>query len=160
VKSTSILFSGLLLAAASPLACSSSDSAGDGDAGPPISLGDGGFVDAPEQDGSRPQVDGGFPGPDGSVLRADRFATKVVSFTPGDCAGFGLTAMPGVVLGPPVGGGDSYGSLDVVSLGSRARSFSASSRTPSSTARASTSSSSRTRSSPAASRTRSSARSA
>lgn len=117
MKSTSILFSGLLLAAASPLACSSSDSAGDGDAGPPISLGDGGFVDAPEQDGSKPQVDGGFSGPDGSVLRADRFATKVVSFTPGDCAGFGLTAMPGVVLGPPVGGGESNGSLDVVSLG-------------------------------------------
>ena len=107
-----------MLAAAAPLACSSSDAAGGGDAEPPISLdGDGGFIDAPAQDGNKPQVDGGFPGPDGSVVRADRFATNVVSFTPGDCAGFGLPAMPGVVLGPPVGGGASAGGLDVVTLG-------------------------------------------
>ena len=117
MKSTFILFPGVLLAMASPLACSSSDPAGGGDAAPPLSLGDSGFVDAPEQDGNKPQVDGGFPGPDGSVVRADRFATKVVSFKPGDCAGFGLTAMPGVVLGPPIGGGDQAGGLDVVSLG-------------------------------------------
>ncbi len=45
------------------------------------------------------------------------FATGVVSFDPGPCAGFGAAAMPGVVLGPPHGGGTSQGSTDVVSLG-------------------------------------------
>ncbi|HSO34398.1 MAG TPA: hypothetical protein VLT33_17800 [Labilithrix sp.] len=117
MKSTTIVCLGLLLAVASPLACSSADPAADGDAGPGISLGDGGFVDAPDRDGNKPMVDGGFPGPGGSVVRADRFATTVVSFTPGDCGGFGLPSMPGAVLGPPVGGGENAGSLDVVSLG-------------------------------------------
>jgi hypothetical protein len=46
-----------------------------------------------------------------------RFATKVVSFTPGRCAGFGQSSMPDIVLGPPQGTGDARGSLDVVSLG-------------------------------------------
>ncbi len=50
-------------------------------------------------------------------LPADRFVTGVVSFTPGPCAGFGAAAMPGVVEGPPHGGGASSGSTDVVSLG-------------------------------------------
>jgi hypothetical protein len=117
VKSTSIVCLGLPLVVVGLLACSSSDPATGNDAGPPLALDDGGFVDAPEPDASKPQVDGGFPGPDGSVVRVDRFATKVVSFTPGDCAGFGLTSMPTVVLGPPVGGGETTGSLDVVSLG-------------------------------------------
>jgi len=61
-------------------------------------------------------VDGGFE-TDAGVIRADRFVTKVVSFTPGDCAGFGIPNLPGVVMGPPVGGGDDQGSTDVVSLG-------------------------------------------
>lgn len=55
---------------------------------------------------------------DGAVLRADRFITGVVSFTPTDCTGFGQAAMPGIVEGPPVGGGTDHGSTDVVSLGS------------------------------------------
>jgi hypothetical protein len=50
-------------------------------------------------------------------LAPDRFVTGVVSFTPGPCAGFGESRMPGIVEGPPVGGGASQGSLDVVSLG-------------------------------------------
>jgi hypothetical protein len=50
-------------------------------------------------------------------LSADRFVTGVVSFTPGPCAGFGASAMPGIVEGPPKGGGATQGSLDVVSLG-------------------------------------------
>jgi len=109
----------IAIASASALAaCSSSDGSGAAaDAAPPISLGDAAFFDAPEPDGAKPMVDGGFAGPDGSVVRADRFATKVVSFTPGDCAGFGLPAMPGVVLGPPVGAGSFAGGLDVITLG-------------------------------------------
>lgn len=79
-----------------------------GDAPPPsLPVGDG---------GQKPRVDGGFP-TDGGVLPAARFAQRVVSVTPGDCAGFGLASMPDVVLGPPEGGGDTQGSLDVLSLG-------------------------------------------
>lgn len=45
------------------------------------------------------------------------FADRVISFTPGESAGFGAGRLPDVVLGPPFGGGDAAGSLDVVSLG-------------------------------------------
>jgi hypothetical protein len=48
---------------------------------------------------------------------AGPFADFVVSFTAGTNAGFGQSALPGVVLGPPHGGGEVQGSLDVVSLG-------------------------------------------
>src|SRR5438309_1685943 len=47
----------------------------------------------------------------------DPFADRVVSFNPGAHAGFGQDGLPGVVLGPPRGGGDGMGSLDVLSLG-------------------------------------------
>jgi hypothetical protein len=79
--------------------------------------GDASFVDAALPDGDKPRVDGGFIGPDGSFLREDRFAMEVVTFTPGECAGFGIPDMPGVVTGPPVGAGELAGSFDVVSLG-------------------------------------------
>jgi hypothetical protein len=49
---------------------------------------------------------------------ADRFVTAVVSIDRRDCTGFGASSLPGIVEGPPVGGGSSRGSLDVVSLGS------------------------------------------
>jgi hypothetical protein len=70
-----------------------------------------------EPDASARRVDGGLVLPDGTELRADRFITKVVRFTPGACAGFGSTSMPAIVLGPPTGAGTMKGSLDVVSLG-------------------------------------------
>ena len=54
--------------------------------------------------------------PDGRTV-SDRYVTRVVSFTPGAGATFGADLLPGVVLGPPVGGGDFRGSSDVVSLG-------------------------------------------
>jgi hypothetical protein len=70
-------------------------------------------------DGSAGADAAGFAiGDSGLVLRADRFVTTVVSFTPTDCTGFGQSAMPGIVEGPPVGGGSDLGSTDVVSLGS------------------------------------------
>ena len=49
--------------------------------------------------------------------QAGPFADSVVSFTPGSGAGFGADLLPGVVLGPPQGGGELQGSLDVLSLG-------------------------------------------
>ncbi|MBC7051935.1 hypothetical protein G6O46_23265, partial [Salmonella enterica subsp. enterica serovar Enteritidis] len=108
----------VLCVSVGPVACSSEPAGTSAaDAGPVISLGDAGYLDAPDQDGSKPEVDGGFPTPDGGVLRADRFVTSVVSVTYGDCAGYGQSAMPNVVYGPPVGGGALAGSLDVVSLG-------------------------------------------
>jgi len=45
------------------------------------------------------------------------FVDRVVSFQPGANAGFGMNEFPDVVLGPPVGGGELQGSLDVLSLG-------------------------------------------
>ena len=73
-------------------------------------------------------VDGAGAGDDGGVGEgagstgdgggaSSRFVTSVVSFSPTDCAGFGVASMPGIVEGPPVGGGADHGSTDVVSLG-------------------------------------------
>jgi hypothetical protein len=45
------------------------------------------------------------------------YATKVVSYTKGEKGGFNEAKLPGIVLGPPVGGGCCAGSLDVLSLG-------------------------------------------
>ena len=45
------------------------------------------------------------------------YAVEVVRFEPGEGAGFGASAMPFVVLGPPKGQGLENGSRDVVSLG-------------------------------------------
>lgn len=84
---------------------------------PPISLGDAGDGDLDTPDASKPLVDGGYVGPSGEVIRADRFVTTLVSFTPGECAGFGASAMPDIIYGPPVGRGLVKGSFDVVSLG-------------------------------------------
>jgi hypothetical protein len=61
--------------------------------------------------------DGAITTAEGDAARVDRFVTKVVSFTPGPCAGYGAARMPAVVLGPPVGAGDAQGGTDVVSLG-------------------------------------------
>lgn len=46
-----------------------------------------------------------------------RYASRVVSFTRGEKGGFNEDKLPGVVLGPPEGGGCCAGSLDVLSLG-------------------------------------------
>lgn len=45
------------------------------------------------------------------------YVTGVESFTPGTCAGFNASAMPGVVFGAPRGTGTLSGSTDVLSLG-------------------------------------------
>jgi hypothetical protein len=45
------------------------------------------------------------------------YAREVVSFGPGEGAGFGMDELPDVVLGPPDGRGELSGSLDVLSLG-------------------------------------------
>jgi len=57
--------------------------------------------------------------PDAGVPQGDvlPYASAIVSFEPGDGAGFGEEALPGVVLGAPRGGGEQAGSLDVLSLG-------------------------------------------
>jgi hypothetical protein len=49
--------------------------------------------------------------------RADRFADQVASYTRGLGGGGGEGALPGVVLGPPHGGGPFQGSTDTLSLG-------------------------------------------
>lgn len=45
------------------------------------------------------------------------YAREIVSFEPGEGAGFGDDDLPDVVLGPPSGRGELQGALDVLSLG-------------------------------------------
>jgi hypothetical protein len=73
--------------------------------------------DASSYPDTSPIPEAGYPLVDGGFVHPDRFITTVVSFTPGDCAGFGLTRMPSIVYGPPQGAGSSLGSTDVVSFG-------------------------------------------
>ncbi len=92
----------VLLVVAGVTAALGCGSSGDGD-------GDGGDDDASgatssEGSGAEPRA-------------CDGFATEVVTVAYGPGAGFGQDAMPGIVLGPPVGAGDAAGSLDVVTLG-------------------------------------------
>ncbi len=47
----------------------------------------------------------------------DPFADGVQAYAPGSGGGFGASLLPGVVTGPPLGGGLFRGGLDVVSLG-------------------------------------------
>ena len=50
-------------------------------------------------------------------LRCAAFsATEVVDFQPGH-NGFGDSRLPDIVLGPPMGGGEYSGGIDVLSLG-------------------------------------------
>jgi hypothetical protein len=65
-----------------------------------------------------PAPDGGHAsgGAGGQALAAP-YATEIVSFEPGDGAGFGEDRLPEVVLGAPHGLGSSAGSLHVLSLG-------------------------------------------
>ena len=67
------------------------------------------------RDGSGPG-DSGVSDAAGPVCPS-RFATSVVSFSPGPGSMFGQAALPGIVLGPPKGAGALAGSLDVVKLG-------------------------------------------
>lgn len=85
------------------------DSSADGEPSPgsDSSTGDASVDGEPSAVSAAP--DGGAP--------ASRFVTGIVSYTPGGCAGFGQGSAPGIVEGPPVGGGTEHGSLDVLSLG-------------------------------------------
>jgi hypothetical protein len=56
-------------------------------------------------------------GAGGAPTTEPPYAQSVESFEPGEAAGFGADALPGVVLGPPQGKGNTAGSLDVLSLG-------------------------------------------
>lgn len=54
---------------------------------------------------------------DSTNLCAPGFATSVIAVNYGEGATYGQDKLPNVVLGPPHGGGDYNGSLDVLSLG-------------------------------------------
>jgi len=107
-----------VVAAAAGCGSSHSPSASSsGDEPPPNQGMDGGINEGP--DGGMPQVEGGSDAGAGAESSApSRFITGVVQFSPTDCTGFGAASLPGIVEGPPVGGGSDHGSLDVVSLGS------------------------------------------
>lgn len=81
------------------------------DGGAPADVGDGGA-----------SMDAGLVLDGGSIIDAgppppDPWADRVVRVMLGAGAGFGQERFPQVVLGPPEGGGESSGSLDVLSLG-------------------------------------------
>lgn len=72
--------------------------------------------------GAPPSIDAGVDAGEGALDAGpsrpdDPWADRVVRFEPGPGAGFGQDRFPEVVLGPPSGGGESQGSLDVLSLG-------------------------------------------
>src|SRR5947209_8553379 len=114
---------GIALSACALCACgSTSDGAGGAafdaaaprDSGAELPLGDA----APAVDGGWTQSDGGFVVADGGdVIRADRFVTKVVSFAPGDCAGWhAVYSNPSNGISPvdPArAGGDAFDLADV-----------------------------------------------
>ncbi len=52
-----------------------------------------------------------------TVTASVRYVSRVVSYTKGAKGGFNEEKLPGVVLGPPTGGGCCAGSIDVLSLG-------------------------------------------
>jgi hypothetical protein len=52
-----------------------------------------------------------------SIAAAEPFADRVVTYTVGTGGGGGQAELPGVVLGPPHGGGAFQGSSDTFSLG-------------------------------------------
>jgi hypothetical protein len=56
------------------------------------------------------------PGCDSAALPT-RFISCVLTYTPGQGAGFGQAQFPEIVYGPPVGAGTLEGGLDVVTLG-------------------------------------------
>jgi hypothetical protein len=69
-------------------------------------------------DGGVPSDGGESAGGAAPQLREDpAYASSVESFEPGPGAGFNQDKLPGIVLGPPNGGGTGKGSFDVVSLG-------------------------------------------
>jgi hypothetical protein len=85
--------------------------------GSSTSLTDAIAADGAENDDGLSNEDATAHAVDAGGLAQGRFVTSVVSFTPGPCAGFGQPEMPGIVEGPPVGGGSFEGSTNVVSLG-------------------------------------------
>jgi hypothetical protein len=101
------------------IACGQPPGGGPADAGgaPDAAVADAGAHDAGATDAGAPDAgafDAGIPD---AGHPPDPFADVVVSFTPGPGAGFGQNKLPGVVLGPPQGAGDSAGGTDVLSLG-------------------------------------------
>ena len=106
-----------ILACFAALGCGGSETSPVVDESPDAGFGPPAYVDAGSLDAAWERTEGGFLLPDGGVIPSDRFITKVVSFRRGPCSGFGLDQMPGIVLGPPVGGGSEMGSTDVFSLG-------------------------------------------
>jgi len=99
--------------------CAGTPGPGAFDAGIDAGVVDAGVVDAGSEDAGPVDagevVDAGLDA--GSSDAGAAFVVGVVSFDPGPGAGFGQSQMPGIVEGPPKGGGLYAGSTDVLSLG-------------------------------------------
>ncbi len=109
----------LVVLASMALGCGSTERSGSLDGGRDTGFGPAPppYVDGSVPDATWKKTDGGFVVPDAGVIPDDRFITHVVSYRPGPCGGYGEAELPGVVEGPPYGGGPYMGSTDVLSLG-------------------------------------------
>jgi hypothetical protein len=94
---------------------SSSGAGADGEAAGGAESGSGGWSGDAGGDPGASGLGGASEGP--APHPCSGFVVSVESVTYGPGAGFGQDEMPGVVFGPPEGGGALKGSLDVVSLG-------------------------------------------
>lgn len=94
-------------------AASGAGGAGDGGATSGSTAGSG------ESAGGGEAPSGGDPssGSGGAPDACPDFAAELIDVAYGDGAGFGQDGAPGIVLGPPHGGGCCQGSLDVLALG-------------------------------------------
>jgi len=88
------------------------DTAGDDDV-----TGDDDTTGEDDATGDADTADDDSAGDDDDTPGEDPYADAVISFTPGENAGFGQEDLPDIVLGPPEGAGEFGGSTHVVSLG-------------------------------------------
>jgi hypothetical protein len=93
------------------VACGAEPAGGQTDRGGTGGTGSGG------SGGGSGEAGDGAGGSAGTSPGALPYARGIVSFEPGEGAGFGEDELPDVVLGPPDGHGERAGSLDVLSLG-------------------------------------------
>jgi len=70
-----------------------------------------------DSDTADPDEDTGEEACEPVIYDPNPFASSVVSYSPGEGAGFGQDSFPDIVLGAPTGGGENSGSLDVLTLG-------------------------------------------
>ena len=94
-----------------------SDTNVDSDTGSPVDTADTASLEDTSLPTDDEEDDSGEETCDSPVYEPNPFASGIVEYVPGPNAGFGQDQLPSIVLGPPLGGGENSGSLDVLTLG-------------------------------------------